>query len=86
MSYAYYERDGMERGYSVDDTCHAEDCDKAIDRGLSYLCYRCTEYFCEDHRAIAFDADGDTMLEWDCFAGTSAQCCKECADDAEANQ
>jgi len=73
MGYAFYERDGMERGYGVEDTCHADGCHRTIDRGLAYLCYGCTQYFCGDH--LGYWAD--EPLE--CFAGLSTQVCAGCA-------
>jgi hypothetical protein len=77
MGYAYYKFDDIERGYSVDAICEHEGCDEKIDRGLSYLCYACTGYFCEEHRAIEYD-DGDE-IEFNCFAGSSGMCCETCA-------
>jgi hypothetical protein len=84
LGYAYYEREGMERGYSVPDVCHAEGCEAAIDRGLYYLCYSCLKYFCGAHLLAAWKPDGNTAIEFDCFAGQSSQCCKACAQTAEA--
>lgn len=71
MGYAFYEIDGMERGYGVDDTCTADGCAEPIDRGLAYLCYRCTFYFCGKHLHYG-------ERKHDCFAGESTQVCDAC--------
>ena len=79
MGYSYYVIDGMERGYGVVAKCDHPGCDAEIDRGLAYLCYSCTGYFCEEHRTY-----GDT--EFECFAGDSRQACKQCADNPDGEQ
>jgi hypothetical protein len=81
MGYACYEIEGMLRGYAVDDVCNHEGCETEIDRGLSYLCYCCTGYFCAEHRTFA-----DESNEFECFAGGSSQCCVNCAAQAEEEQ
>lgn len=74
MGYARYNfNDGKgDRGYDVEDRCHQEGCDKEIDRGLGYLCYGCTGYFCGSHLYI-----GGEKLE--CFVGQSSQKCDACS-------
>lgn len=86
MGYAYYEfSDGAgPRGYSVEAICALPDCNEPIDKGLSYLCYGCTEYFCGKHLTVAWMPDEDTTIHFDCFAGQSNQCCDSCAEEAEA--
>lgn len=79
MGYGYYEIDTpegkpMKRGYGVQCKCHQRGCKKQIDRGLAYLCYSCTQYFCGKH--LTFWAG-----EYECFAGMSTQCCKKCASE-----
>lgn len=76
MGYAYYEietPDGkpMERGYSVECKCDQKGCKSKIDRGLGFLCYGCTFYFCAKHLIIS-------EAEAVCFAGRSSQLCKQC--------
>lgn len=85
MGYGSYEfEDGMGmRGYAIEGTCPHPDCGKEIDRGLAYLCYSCTKYFCGQHLTMASTPDGEKLIEFHCFAGLSSQCCKACADEAE---
>lgn len=85
MGYASYEfEDGFGlRGYAVEDTCHHPDCSEPIDRGLAYVCYSCTKYFCGAHLVMAWAPNGNDLIEFDCFAGQSSQCCHECAAEAE---
>jgi len=48
---------GREIGYAISATCDHHDCDKRIDRGISYACgghhlsadVYCERYFCADH-------------------------------------
>lgn len=58
MGYGSYDTPLGTAGYNVPDTCHAEDCTRKIDRGLSYLCgdqpgrdseYGCGRWFCGHH-------------------------------------
>lgn len=72
MGYRFYHKDNMDRGYSVEDVCNKEGCNKKIDRGLGYLCYSCTKYFCGEHLTYSDE-------EYECFAGSSHQVCEECA-------
>ena len=80
MSYAAYDLgDGKgERGYAIADICGFEDCEHEIDRGLAYLCYRCTSYFCYAHLTFADKPQ-------DCFAGQDTQTCQHCAEEAQAD-
>ena|SRR5690606_10953422 len=85
MAYAYYEinrPDGrpMKRGYSVECKCHFYGCTNRIDRGLNYLCYHCTWYYCAAHRTCIFDRNEDA-IDFDCFAGQDSQICKKCEKD-----
>lgn len=87
MGYAYYEINRpngkkMKRGYGVPCKCHKYGCTKKIDRGLAYLCYNCTEYFCEEHLDMAFDKN-DNVIEAECFAGSGSQLCEKCAKELE---
>jgi len=77
MGYAFYEIGGMKRGYGVRCKCHQRHCPKRIDRGLAYLCYRCTWYFCGEHLTSAEEKQ-------ECFAGESAQVCTDCSDEVDA--
>lgn len=84
MGYGYYVLDdGRKRGYAVRCKCHKRGCKEQIDRGLSYLCYRCTWYFCEEHLTMAWLSDGNTAIEAECFAGPSTQVCHKCAKEME---
>ena len=75
MGYGYYEfnDDFGPRGYNVEDTCNDPNCDSEIDRGMAYLCYACTGYFCGKH--LFFGSDHE------CFAGVSGQVCWNCFSD-----
>lgn len=76
MGYARYQfSDGVQRGYAVDDVCNHPECSKPIDRGMAYLCYGCTGYFCAMHLLW-------TGAEMECFAGESGQCCATCLKQA----
>jgi hypothetical protein len=63
MGYSAYPTDRGLAGYDVPDTCHAPDCDQAIDRGLSYLCGSdprwpepgCGGWFCNKHLSYTGD-------------------------------
>lgn len=84
MGYGYYEisrPDGqaMKRGYQVGCKCHKRGCKEKIDRGMAYLCYSCTWYFCEKHRASAYCDKHDKPIEIECFTGASNQMCERCA-------
>jgi hypothetical protein len=85
MGYAQYNfDDGFgARGYAVDDVCNHPECDEEIDRGMAYLCYGCTKYFCPKHLMAAYSSDGNTVIEFDCFAGVSSQCCQQCETEAK---
>ena len=77
MGYGYYELPTpggriIKRGYSVACKCHQRGCGQRIDRGLAYLCYHCTQYYCYDHLTVA-------ESKVDCFAGESSQVCVRCA-------
>jgi hypothetical protein len=74
MGYSFYEIGGMKRGYSVQCKCHKRGCQERIDRGMGYLCYRCTQYFCGDHLTFS-------DIKQSCFAGESSQVCEACADE-----
>jgi hypothetical protein len=80
MGYGFYEIDGRKRGYGVRCKCHKRGCAARIDRGLFYLCYACTWYFCADHLTVAGDQD---YLTAECFAGEGRQVCERCARQLE---
>lgn len=88
MGYAFYEIPHpvtgrmMQRGYGVRCKCHKRGCVEQIDRGLSYLCYHCTWYFCGEHLTSVYD-DRDEIIEAECFAGTESQVCERCAKELE---
>jgi hypothetical protein len=57
VGYAIYEINHRDCGYGVPCLCDHPECEKKIDRGLSYLCgespgdeqFGCGLYFCESH-------------------------------------
>lgn len=76
MGYGSYDidlPDGTQytRGYLINDTCNYPYCGEKIDRGLDYLCYSCTKYFCWKHKSFSED-------EYECFAGISGEICVLC--------
>lgn len=58
---------GKEVGYLVEATCEHPDCDKKIDRGLSYACggfagedeHSCAGFFCPEHLGCYFDSENE---------------------------
>ena len=95
MGYAYYEiyrpdqnydQKPMKRGYGVSGVCHSKGCKEKIDRGMGYLCYLCTWYFCGKHLSIAYCQKHDESIEAECFAGESSQVCGGCRDDLEKQE
>src|ERR1017187_533732 len=78
MGYAYYELGGMRRGYGVSCKCHQRGCREKIDRGLSFLCYNCTWYFCSKHLSQAWCKTADEPIEVECFASEGSQVCLRC--------
>lgn len=89
MGYTYYElpipATGrlMKRGYGVRCKCHQRGCNERIDRGLAYLCYNCTWYFCYEHLTFAVDVYDEPLLA-ECFAGQGSQVCQGCKKRVEA--
>ena len=85
MGYAHYTLPGETepRGYGVETVCAHEGCDEKIDKGIGFLCYRCTKYVCGDHLAI-YIGDGDEAEKFECFAGEGIQICCDCADELDA--
>lgn len=71
--------DGREVGYAVEATCDQDGCDKAIDRGLWYVCggmhdggeQGCGQYFCGEHIYVSMGV------------GPDSQYCGECLDRIE---
>ncbi len=82
MGYAFYKIAGMNRGYGVRCKCHKRGCSKKIDRGLAYLCYCCTWYFCDKHLTVPFDSN-DESIKVECFAGEDSQVCLKCCEQLE---
>lgn len=89
MGYGYYEirrpdqlrsDKPMKRGYAVSCKCHKRGCAEKIDRGLTYLCYYCTWYFCGKHLKTAWNPDPelDEEIRVECFAGDGSQVCEKC--------
>jgi hypothetical protein len=76
MGYSFYYREGMNRGYGVNCKCHKRGCKEKIDRGLAFLCYNCTQYFCPGHLTMCED-------KVECFAGESNQVCEKCSEELE---
>lgn len=70
-------------GYGVPCVCDHPDCDKEIDRGLSYVCgsesyggeYGCGLYFCEEHKTYT-----DNEEKYD---GRPPQLCDCCLQEGE---
>ena len=66
-SVGYSEKHKRDVGYGVPCICEHPDCDKEIDRGLSYVCgdmhdggeYGCGLYFCSEHLLIPFEQRDD---------------------------
>ncbi len=83
MGYSYYEIGGMKRGYAVNCKCHFRGCKEKIDRGLAYLCYACSWYFCGKHLTWACCEEHDEMITAMCFAGEGEQLCIKCAKELE---
>lgn len=87
MGYARYEFENdpiqanMPRGYAVECVCAKPGCSAKIDRGLGYLCYSCTNYFCGQHLHWTAYDDRNEALEFECFAGAGSQCCETCAEE-----
>jgi len=74
MSYEIGYDDNWERdiGYGVPSICDHPDCNKEINRGLSYVCggeayggeYGCGLFFCENHLGTKFaDNDEDIIMD-----------------------
>lgn len=82
MGYGYYIREHaitgkmIRRGYYIQGVCHDRHCHEKIDRGLAYLCYRCSDYFCGKHLMYS-------DYPQSCFAGEGKQVCDECYDIIE---
>lgn len=89
MGYAIYEVGNRWAGYGVTATCEHPDCDKEIDRGMSFACggeprseYGCDRYFCENHRTYTVFKDGkpsEDDEEDDCDDEAIACVCERCA-------
>jgi hypothetical protein len=72
MSYSIgINAEGRDIGYSVPSVCDHPGCNEKIDRGMSYLCEGCQQYFCTSHLAHV-SADDDCL-----------QLCRACASDAK---
>lgn len=63
---------GRDIGYVVPAVCDQPDCDKEIDRGISYACgsFRaeagCGQYFCGDHLSYFFSDDAEYCYDTGC--------------------
>lgn len=61
---------GRPIGYVFEATCDHPDCNKTIDRGLSYACgdmhgeteHGCEKYFCSEHLSICIQTDDDRLI------------------------
>lgn len=80
MGYAVYTIDGRDCGYPVPALCDYPDCDKEIDRGMSYCCggapyseQGCHLYFCETHLMYVYFINDNGEHEM------SSQVCDTCA-------
>lgn len=68
-------------GYAHEATCDHPECDKQIDRGLSYACgdmhgeadFYCEKYFCEAHRS--------NLVEPAWYARHPVSICDACAQE-----
>jgi len=89
MGYQVYKVGHRWGGYGVPAICEYPDCNKKIDRGMSYACggepfseCGCDRYFCEKHRIYTgFKTDGDGgvcdhLEDCDC---TFVEVCERCA-------
>ena len=74
-------------GYGVPAVCDHPECSTEIDRGLSYVCgdrpyggdNGCGLYFCGQHLAAVWDADGNEVLKG-IDSEDLNQLCERCAD------
>lgn len=88
MGYQVYEIKGEDGnrfgGYGVPSICDHPECDKEIDRGLSYCCggnprsdeFGCQQYFCEDHLTSIYMGDNGERAE-------HLDLCERCVNEQE---
>ncbi|MDW2204282.1 hypothetical protein R7007_21675 [Vibrio sp. 1636] len=82
--YCGHDKQGREIGYSVAAICDHEECNKEIDRGLSYACgdmhgeteYGCEKYFCSEHL-------DNTVADEGSFNSICDDCAKALVDSRE---
>jgi len=76
-------------GYGVPAKCDHRDCDKDIDRGLSYVCGGkacggsdgCGLYFCTDH--LGYDEDDGFHFEGQHYESRDCQLCERCLNNVQ---
>lgn len=97
MGYASYEIGGSSPlvgemgGYGHRSTCGHDGCDKAIDRGLAYMCGdnphggdvdSCGLWFCDDHLTYPM-FDDEVIADQRCYA-CAAEAERQAAEEREA--
>lgn len=88
MGYAVYKVGHRWGGYGVPAICEYPDCNKEIDRGMSYACggepfseYGCDMYFCDKHLQFqGWDDDGFKCAHEDLCECTCVFVCECCVE------
>lgn len=88
MGYQVYAVGKRFGGYCVPAVCEQPECNKEIDRGVSYACgdepfseFGCDLYFCEEHiNDVYFNGDERCMSEEDCDC-EMIRLCDRCKDN-----
>ena len=83
-SYGFDSKWQRDVGYGVPAKCDHPDCDKEIDRGLSYVCgadfyggeHGCGLHFCSDH--LGYDEDYGFDFEGQHYDDRDCQLCERC--------
>ena len=89
MGYQIYQVGNRFCGYGVPAYCEHPDCNKEIDRGVSYACggepyseHGCDRYFCESHLYYTgFDEEGTVCKHKEDCECELAPVCERCRDD-----
>ena len=90
-SLGYDEKWKRDIGYGVPAICDHPDCNKEIDRGLSYVCgdepfgggFGCGLFFCAEHRNHTICEDEDAATDPDDPETLCYQACERCANHQE---
>lgn len=80
-----FDKQGRPIGYVHEAECDHPDCNKKIDRGLSYVCgtmhgedeHSCDKYFCEEHKSNLVETSDDDVIR------VCDSCAKELLDSNE---